>query len=402
MRDSVGFMSSAHGGDTPGRPVRLLLVVDSLDVGGAERHVVDFALALRRGDYEVSVACSAAGALSESLEEAGIRVQPLLGRLVKRRVSTTYARRLRSLVREGRFDLVHAHVYASEAAAALATLGTGVPLVLTEHTEVLWQNRRARLVNRWFCRRAERVIAVSNVIRKRLIERDNLPPRHIAVIPNAVPSIIDKRPDFSTPLPDEWREGPLVGVVARLQPEKGVANFLKAAAHIAPHVPETHFIVAGDGPLREEMETLVGRLDLERNVHFLGFRSDARTLTGLLDVLVIPSLTEGAPLVVLEAMGAGVPVVASAVGGIPDQVRHGREGLLVPPVDPVALGDALLELLRNPDLARRMGEAGRRRVTSEFGHATMVGRIEEVYRAVLGLQPVPSTVSEEPGIGVVP
>lgn len=384
-----------------GRPIRLLLAVDSLDVGGAERHVVDLALALRRARYEVTVACSAAGALSEPLEEAGIRVRPLLGRLVKRRVSVSYARRLRGLMREGLFDLVHAHVYASEAAAALATLGTGVPLVVTEHTEVLWQARRARLVNRWFCRRAKHVIAVSNVIRKRLIERDNVPTGHIAVIPNAVPSVLDERPGVS-PLPDEWREGPLVGVVARLQPEKGVANFLKAAARVIPCVPETQFIVAGDGPLREELETLVRRLGLERNIHFLGFRSDARSLTGLLDVLAVSSLTEGAPLVVLEAMGAGVPVVASAVGGIPDQVRHGREGLLVPPGDPAALGDALLELLQDPNLVRRMGEAGRRRAAIEFGHATMVGRIEEVYRDVLGLPQVPNTVSEEPEPKVVP
>lgn len=385
-----------------GRPIRLLLVVDSLDVGGAERHVVDLALALRRGGYEVTVACSAAGALSEPLEEAGVWVRPLLGSRVKRRVSASYARRLRGLLRKGRFDLVHAHVYASEAAAALATPGTGVPLVVTEHTEVLWQARRARLVNRWFCRRAERMIAVSNVIRKRLIERDKVPPWRITVIPNGVPSIPHERPGISPPLPDGWREGPLVGVVARLQPEKGVANFLKAAARVAPRVPETHFIVAGDGPLREELETLVRRLGLERNVHFLGFRSDARSLTGLLDVLAVPSLTEGAPLVVLEAMGAGVPVVASAVGGIPDQIRHGREGLLVPPGDPVALSDALLELLQDPNLVRRMGEVGRRRAATEFGHATMVGRIEEVYRDVLGLPPVPNTVSEEPKPKVVP
>jgi glycosyltransferase involved in cell wall biosynthesis len=115
-----------------------------------------------------------------------------------------------------------------------------------------------------------------------------------------------------------------------------------------------------------------------------------------LDVLVVPSLTEGSPLVTLEAMAAGVPVVASAVGGIPDQIRHDKEGLLVPPGDTGALGDALLELLRDPDRARRLGEAGRRRAASQFSHATMVRRIEEIYRDVLGRPAAQSIAPEEP------
>ncbi len=131
-------------------------------------------------------------------------------------------------------------------------------------------------------------------------------------------------------------------------------------------------------------------------MRFLGHRADARDLIGLLDVLAVPSLTEGTPLTVLEAMAVGVPIVASAVGGVPDQVRHGKEGLLVPPEDPVALGDALLELLQDPGLARRLGEAGRRRSDSEFAHATMVQRIETDYGAALGLPPAQSAAPEEP------
>jgi glycosyltransferase involved in cell wall biosynthesis len=109
-------------------------------------------------------------------------------------------------------------------------------------------------------------------------------------------------------------------------------------------------------------------------------------------VLVVPSLTEGSPLVTLEAMAAGVPVVASGVGGIPDQVRHGREGLLVPPGGTSAMGDAIATLLCDPDRARSLGEAGRRRVASEFSHANMVRRIEDVYREVLG-RPAPQSIA---------
>ena len=122
---------------------------------------------------------------------------------------------------------------------------------------------------------------------------------------------------------------------------------------------------------------------MDRRVHFLGFRPDARALIELLDVLVVSSLSDGTPLVVLEAMAAAVPVVGSAVGGIPDQIRHEREGLLVPPGDLVALGDALLRLLRSPTYARRLGEAGRQRAAADFGYGTMLRQIEAVYRNAL-------------------
>ena len=369
-----------HAGGTG--PIRLLLLVDSLEVGGAERQVVDLALALRRKGYEVVVACSVAGDLSAALEEADIPVRPLLRRLAKRRVSFAYAWRLRRLLRRGRFDLVHAHIYASVVAAAIATLGTGVPLVITEHTEASWRTWWARWVSRWVYHRVERIIAVSTPIRRRLIERDGVHPDLITIVPNAV--VPAPEGHAATPLPAALRERQLVGVIARLQPEKGVADFLRAAAHIAPLFPEARFVIGGDGPLRKELVALSEDLGLGDRVHFLGFRSDASALMSSLDVIAVPSLTEGSPLITLEAMAAGVPVVASAVGGIPDQVRHDKEGLLVPPGETEALGDALLALLRDPARARSLGEAGRRRAAAEFGHATMVRRIEDVYREVLG------------------
>lgn len=377
------------------------MVVDSLEVGGAERHVVDLAVSLSLREYEVTVACSVAGDLSESLEEANVPVRSPLDQLVKRRVSAGYARALRRLAKEERFDLVHAHVYASAAAAAIATVGTGVPLVVTEHTEAIWRGRRARLVTRWFCRRASRVIAVSDAVKRRLVKQDNVPPGKIAVIPNAVPANPDSG-SGTPPLRDELRDRPLVGVLARLQPEKGVATFLKAGAHVAKVVPQACFIVVGDGPLRTELEVLVRRLCMEQNVRFLGFRSDPRALIELLEVLVVPSLTEGAPLVVLEAMAAGVPIVASAVGGIPDQIRHEGEGLLVPPGDPAALADSVLKLLRDPGLARRMGASGCRKATTVFSHAEMVARTENVYRAALGLSPASGASLKEPGARALP
>ncbi|MDP9475810.1 MAG: glycosyltransferase, partial [Actinomycetota bacterium] len=263
------------------RNVRLLLVVDSLDVGGAERHVVDLAAALKREGHDVTVACSVAGPLSSELERASIPVLPLLERLVKRRASMAFARKLRRLLDRERFDLVHAHVYASAAAAALATLGTGVPLVITEHTEAPWRSRRARLFSRLVYRRAERIIAVSGEIRRLLIEGYAVPPGRVTFVPNAVVPVPDALPGASQAIPPGWREGPLIGRVARLQTEKGVDIFLKAAARVAPLFPEARFLVIGDGPLRQELTALAKRLGLEERVRFLGFRSDAPALIAL-------------------------------------------------------------------------------------------------------------------------
>jgi glycosyltransferase involved in cell wall biosynthesis len=362
---------------------RLLLAVDSIEVGGAERHVVDLASALRRKGYGVEVACSVAGELAEPLQAAGVPVWSLTRRLVKRRVSPAYASGIGKLLKERRFDLVHAHIYASSVAAAIAVRGTALPFVITEHTEASWQTWWTRRVSRWAHRRARHTIAVSTPIQRRLIEKDGVSPDLVSLIPNAVIPASDDPPDLSGALPDGWLEGPLVGVVARLQPEKGVADFLTAAARVSKLSPRVRFIVVGDGPLREELLALARRIGVEDRVRFLGYRTDARALVGLMDVLVVPSLTEGSPLIVLEAMAAGVPVVASAVGGIPDQVRHGEEGLLVPPGDQEALAGALGELLRDPDRARLLGVAGRRRTMNEFSHEEMVRRIKAVYRAVL-------------------
>lgn len=358
------------------------MVVDSLDVGGAERHVVDLVLALHREGHDVTVACSVSGSLAESLEASRIPVRPLVESIVKRRVSRPYALGLRKILREGRFDLVHAHVYSSAAASALATVGTGTPLVVTEHTEALWQGTNGRLFSFWMYRRVARVIAVSDAIRRRLIERDNVPPAKITLVPNSVPPVRGSYGD-TLPLPAELGEGPLVGVVARLQPEKGVTNFVTAAARVAKEFPAARFVVVGDGPLREELFALAERLGVRERFLFLGFRPDAQALIKLMDVVAVPSVSEGTPLVVLEAMGAGVPVVASKVGGIPGQISHGREGILVPPADSRALGDALLDLLRDPERARRMGEAGRSRAGTEFSHENMVRRVEGIYRAAL-------------------
>ena len=355
------------------------MVVDSLDAGGgAERYVVDLAREMQRRGSDVAVACSVAGPLRADLDRDAIPVHGLSDRLAKRRFDLRYARSLRDLVHAGRFDLVHAHLYASISAAAFATAGTSIPLVVTEHTEAPWRGRGARLASRLAYRRAARVTVVSEAIRDLIVDDFGEPSRKVTFVRNAVAPHDGSTPDA---LPESCRDDDavLIGRVARLQPEKGMEVFLDAAARLVPDWPCAQFLVIGDGPLRRPLERQAERLGVGDRVHFLGFRSDGRALIANLDVLAISSHRDGSPLAIVEAMTAGVPVVATETGGIPDQVRDGVDGLLVEPGDAGALASALESLLRDEDRIRSMGAAARRRAEVEFGYALMVDRIERIY-----------------------
>lgn len=353
---------------------RTLLVIDSLQTGGAERHLVDLACALRAAGETVVVAASARGPLAKELDAAGVPLHVLTPTLVKRRFSLRFALALRGLLAREEFDLVHAHLYAASAAAALAVAGRGVPLVVTEQTEAPWRGRRARLVSRLVYRRADRIVAVSSAIRRCITSEFGVPPAKVAIVRNAVHARGGGRPARNA--------HPTVGVVARLQPEKGIDVLLRSVERIADAVPDVRFEIVGAGPLRDELESLSTRLGAAERVAFLGERTEARELLPRFDALVLPSRAEGTPLTIVESMLAGTPVVATAVGGIPDQVVHGVTGLLVAPEDSDALARATVAVLRDRQLAERLTRAARRRAEEEFSHSAMLASLEAVYDEV--------------------
>jgi glycosyltransferase involved in cell wall biosynthesis len=364
-------------------------VVDSLDPGGAERHVTDLALALGPG---VTVACSVSGDLAGPLLEAGVTVRPLLGALVKRRACTRYGAALRALVATGGFDLVHAHIHASEVAAGFATRGAGVPLVLTEHTEAPWRRPHDRRAAASAFAQAHRIVAVSRAVQRALVTDYRVAPERTVLVHPAVTRAAPGEP-AALGLPPGG--GPLVGFAGRLVASKGVDVLLRAVAllDVPPRV-----LVIGDGPERAALEQLALRLGLGDRVCFAGHRPDSRRQLDLLDVLAVPSRSDGTPLVVSEALMAGIPVVGAAVGGIPEQITDGREGWLVPPEDPRALAAALSRLLADPPLRARMAAAARRRA-EDCSFERMVDALREVYAGALGpprpvprLEPLPQAV----------
>ncbi|MCW2508443.1 MAG: glycosyl transferase group 1 [Modestobacter sp.] len=371
-RADRGSRAPTTGAAPPGA---VLLVIDSLDGGGAERYVVDLAIALRGRGWPVEVACSTGGVRAGALTDAGIPVSVLLGGLVKRRISGGYGRALRRLVRDRRPAVVHAHLYASAAAAVVATRGLSVPVVLTEHTEAPWRDRAARAISRRVYQRVDHVVAVSSAIRDTLVGTYGVPAGRVDLLlpATAAPAAAPRRATGGT--------AATVGVVGRLVPEKGVDVFLRAVALVSAAVPAARFVVVGDGPLRAALEDRAVSLGLAGVVTFTGFRPDAPQLIAGLDVLVVPSRSDGSPLVVCEAMAAGIPVVASRVGGLPDLVAHGDSGLLVRPEDPADLARSLVRLLRDPAAAQALGRRGRQ-LAEARSHARLVDRMTEVYAAV--------------------
>lgn len=361
--------------------LRVLLVCDSLGLGGAERHVIGLGSALRRQGHEAAIACSVGGPLTDEARTSGVRVHILADRLVKRRVSLDYARRLTRLVEHGGFDLVHAHMHASAAAAAVACDRTGIPLVITEHTEATWRDERAWQTGRAAFRRAAHVIAVSGSIERRLTDADGVPAHRATVIRNAIPSA-GPETGRAVRYPRLVRDGPLFGTVARLVPEKGVECFLRAAATVVREIPRARFVVIGEGPLRAQLEVLAEELGIWRSLSFLGPRVDAPKLIAQLDVLAIPSLSnEGTPLVTLEALSSGVAVVATAVGGIPEQLRGFGRAALVPPGDPEALARTLVKMARAVDASpSRTPHPGDLRLLPRYD--VMLQRTEAIYATV--------------------
>jgi glycosyltransferase involved in cell wall biosynthesis len=280
--------------------------------------------------------------------------------------------------------LFHAHLIGALRCTKgiLAARLAGVPGVLA--TQQLYPSslsRRKRMRQKLVSIAVDRYVAVSHAMARGLRHAVAFGDR-VAVIHNAI-DVAAFGGAASTNLREALTGGaarPTVLTVARLNKQKGLEHLITAAARL----PDTLFFIAGEGPEREALELHARQLNVADRVTFLGHRSDVLELLAACDLFVLPSLFEGLPVSVLEAMAAGKPVVATAIGGTDEAMIHQETGLLVPPGDPGALVTAIRTLLSDPGLSQRVGAAGRQRVQQLFSVETMVGRITRLYEDVLG------------------
>lgn len=362
--------------------MRVLHVITSLARGGAENHLLLLAAGQAAAGHQVAVAgLKEPSQLAPDFNAAGVAPHALHLACYgdPRPVS-----RLCRLLDEFRPDLVHAHLPPAELHARLALAGRRTPLVITRHNDERFAPIAGqKLLSRWCATRAARVICISQAVRRWTTgdpRGPGLDPRRCTVVPYAIAAPPPVLPPVS-PAADLAGPGPLVGTLARLVPQKGLDVLLDAFSRIPP---PARLVIAGDGPLRPALERRAAAPDLAGRVRLLGPRADAAAVMAALDLFVLPSRWEGFGLVLLEAMAAGRPIVASRVSAIPEVVAEGGTALLVPPDDPAALAAAMRALLDDPARRQAMGAAGRRRVAAQFAPAGMIGATLDLYRDVLG------------------
>jgi glycosyltransferase involved in cell wall biosynthesis len=264
----------------------------------------------------------------------------------------------------------------------LAAILARVPaIVATEQLFVDYPWDRAILVqHRLMMLKIDRYVAVSEHVAQRLRNTFHVPPHKLEVIYNAIPTARFDRPacpEFRRTL-SAMEERPIVLTIARLDEQKGLKYLLQTAQS----VPDAVFVLVGDGPERSALESQAQSLGVDGHVVFLGHRQDIPDLLANCDLFVLPSLFEGLPVSVLEAMAAGKPVIASDIGGTDEAVVHGVSGLLVPPGDAEALAAAIQKLLLDAPLRQEFGKAGKARAVSVFSAESMVQRVSSLYEAL--------------------
>jgi glycosyltransferase involved in cell wall biosynthesis len=360
---------------------RILQILPNLGTGGAERAMVDLTAGLLRSGFEVAAVSlynPAETGLEAELAAAGVPVS-YLGK--SRGFDPRQFRRIARVLEGFRPHLVHTHRYALSYAWP-AVHRRRVPCVHTVHN--LAEKEVPPLHRRVF-RKAYRggvvPVAISSQVAQSLAQVYGL--TDVPLIPNGIDVEKYQRGGAQR---EAWRRAQGLEVadlvcvtVGRLAPQKNYALLLRAFRQVADALPAARLLVAGEGVSREELEKLHGALGLADRVTFLGARADIPELLAAADLFVLSSDWEGHPLAVMEALAAGLPVVATAVGGVPEQVDEGRTGLLVPPGDPSALAAALLRLL--PDAPRRgeMGERAREQAAARFSVERMTRSYEELY-----------------------
>jgi len=349
--------------------------------------ILDLAQQLLRGEFQPQVAVfEGGGSLEPALRRSGVPVHDLRKR---EGVDLGLALRLRRLLRHEKVGIVHSHNYSAWLYSCLAarSLG-GVTHVHTEHSAVDAARRRYA-AERWLSRATTHVVAVSSHVQEVLVRDVGILRERVRLIYNGVDTV-RFAPDETTR--DRMRatlrvgsEDVLIGIVARLEKVKNHALLLRAFAPLRQEFgPTVRLAIVGDGSERSALEGLAHQLGIAGKVEFLGERHDVPELLRALDIYVLVSVSEGMSVTLLEAMGCGLPIVATAVGGNVEIVDNTVTGLLVPPGDVDGLVRSLRVLVREREIGARLGLAGRRRVIERFDQRGMMAQYLDLYRGALG------------------
>jgi glycosyltransferase involved in cell wall biosynthesis len=368
----------------------ILILISSEGYYGVENMIVTLARQLSRQGCEciVGVFCNSHSRHIEVAEQAqrqGLTVEivPCNGRWDWRAVA-----KIRELLVRHNVDILHAHGYKADLYGYAAAWPNRVALLATSHN---WPSRLLRMrayaaVDRIVLGRFDEVVVVSDVVANSL-RRWGVATDRVSTIHNGVDIeyFQGAPPTLRSEIAPEGHS--LIGFVGRLVPEKGGALLLRAAKQVLAVHPKAKFVLAGEGPARREWETLAIQLGISEQVFFAGGRDDMPGVYASLDIVVLPSFIEALPMCLLEAMAAGRPVIAARVGAVPKLINTEQTGLLLDPGDEDALAQAILRLLHDPELARRLAENGRMHVARHFSAEAMAKSYIGKYQQALGRRP---------------
>jgi len=364
----------------------ILFLSTSSGPGGAERVINNLAASLDPRRYRAILCLFRPGWLKERSESGGIRTYILP---TKGMTDWRWVVQFKRLLRQEQVDLIHAHEFDANVQGAFVAALSGIPLVATVHGKnYYWERLRRRLAYRWVSRRGT-MVAVSDDLKQFIVEKVGIPASRVKVLYNGVDVLpqctsaeaVECREELG--LPDDHQ---IVGVVGNLYPVKGHQYLIEGIPSILAKCPNTSFVFAGRGELDAELKAQVHRLGVEKNVLFLGLRQDIPRILAMIDVFVLPSLSEGLSMAILEAMISGKPVVATQVGGNPELVLNGETGALVPPRDSHALASSVVNLLADRRQAAEFAEKGKRRAEGQFSLRTMVCAYQSLYEECLNSQ----------------
>jgi glycosyltransferase involved in cell wall biosynthesis len=358
--------------------------------GGPERQMLGLALTLPGDCCTVLVSFAEGGRCRTFIEQArrqGIEAVAL-------RWDTPHLFRARDelldLLRVTAADVLCCHGYKANLLGRWAARRAGIPVVAVSRgwTAETWRVRLYEAIDRLGLRWMDRVVCVSEGQAAKVRQRTVASEERIVVIPNAVDAARFADPDsaYRKRLKRLFATPPLrvVGAAGRLSPEKGFDVLIEAAAQIIPQDPSLGIVIFGAGPLRKRLQSQIAAHGLDDRIVLAGFRNDVHRYLPFCDLFVLPSFTEGMPNVVLEAMAAGVPVVATAVGGTPELVVDDVTGYLVPPGDADALARRMGDVLSSAESARAMGQQGRERVQTCYTFAEQSRKYQELFASLCG------------------